>query len=162
MSTGAPGAHPATPGQRPPVPGPYPAPSGPAPGPGLASYPLSPYGPVPYDPTGFQPFVPPPPPSGPAPRYRERRPVRWWMVLAGVGGSVVWYLLIALLTRSPSSFVLMMLLGMIAAGVATWVLAWRGDRGLAVGIGAMIGVALSATVVGGAGLYLAEGLSALP
>lgn len=128
--------------------------------------PAPPYGSVfaaapPPPPPYGSPFGAPPPPPGPAPRYRERRPVRWWMVLAGVGGSVVWYLLITLLTWSVSSFVLLMLLGMLVAGGATGVLVWRGDRGLAVGVGSMVGVALSYTVVGAAGAVVAESIRGL-
>lgn len=133
-------------------------------GPPGAAYPPArpPYGPPAYGAPPGLPFGPPPPPPGPPPRFRERRPVRWWMVLAGVGGSVLWYLLITLLSWSAPSFVLLMLLGMITAGAGTWVLLWRGDRGLAVGVGAMVGVALSYTVLGAAGIYLVDGLTQLP
>jgi hypothetical protein len=36
-----------------------------------------------------------------------------------------------------------MLVGMALAGVAAWVLAWRGDPGLGIGIGMMIGFAMA-------------------
>jgi hypothetical protein len=95
-------------------------------------------------------FEPPPqrvparsPSAEERPHYRERRPVRWWAVLAGVVASAIWFVLIGAAAWSATSFVVTMLLGILLAGAATWVLTWRGDPGLGVGIGLMMGFALS-------------------
>lgn len=90
---------------------------------------------------------PPPPPR--RPRYRESRPVRALGVLAGIGGALLWFVLLLLASWSATSFVVCQLIGMIVAGIAAAVLLWRGDRGAAVGIASVIGFAMTWTVFGG-------------
>lgn len=95
----------------------------------------------------------PPPPELRAPvrperpRYRERRPVYWWTVLLGIVGSVVWYVLIGAAAWSTTSLVVGMLVGMGLAMAASWLLADRGDPGLGIGVGMMIGFTMSFMVL---------------
>lgn len=65
------------------------------------------------------------------------------MVLIGIVASVVWYVLIGAAAWNGTSFVVGMLVAVALAGIATYVLIWRGDTGLGVGLGMMIGFALS-------------------
>jgi hypothetical protein len=55
----------------------------------------------------------------------------------------MWYVLIGAAAWSGTSLVVGMLLGMALAGAATWLLVWRGDPGLGIGLGMMIGFAMS-------------------
>lgn len=56
---------------------------------------------------------------------------------------MLWYLLIGIASWNETSFLVGMLLGIVGAGAATWVLIAKGDRGTGVGTGAMIGFAIS-------------------
>ena len=91
------------------------------------------------------------------PHYRERRPVYWWTVVIGVVASVIWYVLIGAAAWSATSLILGMLVGMALAGVATWLLTWRGDPGLGIGLGIMIGFAMSLMVFLGSLHYFFNG-----
>jgi hypothetical protein len=97
----------------------------------------------------------PPPAQPPHPRaydvlrpvYRERRPVRWWTVLLGLAGSVVWFALVAIASRgTPASMTSGLVVGAVVAGVAIWVLAWKGDVGLSVGISMVSGLTMGVIV----------------
>jgi hypothetical protein len=88
------------------------------------------------------------PPERPArPFFRERRPIHWWTVVIGVVASVIWYVLIGAAAWSGTSLIVGMLVGMALAGVATWLLVWRGDPGLGIGLGMMIGFTASFMVL---------------
>jgi hypothetical protein len=79
--------------------------------------------------------------------YREARPARWWTILLGLGGSVVWFALVAIASRGTvTSLVAGLVLGAAVAGVAVWVLAWKGDVGLSVGISMAAGLTISVIV----------------
>ncbi len=84
-----------------------------------------------------------PPQRPPRPYYRERRPVHWWTVLLGVVASVIWYVLIGAAAWSGTSLIVGMLVGMGLASAATWILVWKGDPGLGIGLGMMIGFTMS-------------------
>lgn len=81
--------------------------------------------------------------------------MHWGSVLIGVVASLTWYVLIGTASWSATSFVVSMVIGMALAGLATWILAWKGDPGLGIGIGMMIGVTLSFLVfLGGCYAFL--------
>ena len=103
----------------------------------------------PQPPDWWRPPVQPVPLGRPPerPRFRESRPVRWWMVLLGVVASALWYVLIGVASWSVVSFIVGMLAGMLLAAVASWLLTWKGDSGLGVGVGMMLGLALAFTIV---------------
>lgn len=92
------------------------------------------------------------PPSAPAPaprrpRYREGGVVRWWAVLVGVGVSIVYFVLVGLVSWSLASLVGLFLVGILLSSAATAVLLTRGDRGMGVGVAAVTGAALSVTML---------------
>ncbi|SHN05423.1 hypothetical protein [Cryptosporangium aurantiacum] len=108
--------------------------------------------PAAWDPTPQRPpagYVPQPaqPPAPRRPRFRESGAVRWWGVLIGVCVSLVYYVLVGLVSWSTTSLVGLFLLAILLAGAAGAALLTRGDRGMGVGVAAVTGAALSVTVV---------------
>jgi hypothetical protein len=81
----------------------------------------------------------------PRPVYREPFPVTSGGVLAGIGSSAVWFILFGSLARDLFSYAWWTLLAAITAWAVATVLAFLGDRGVAVGI----------AVTGGCGLSIA-------
>lgn len=73
--------------------------------------------------------------------------MRWWGVLVGVGVSLVYFVLVGLVSWSPTSLVGLFLLAVLLAGGAAVVLLTRGDRGMGVGVAAIAGAALSVTML---------------
>jgi hypothetical protein len=86
-------------------------------------------------------------PAAPAPRarphFRESRPVRWWTVLIGAGVTLVFYVLVALVSWSAASFQLMTLAAVVAGAGASWGLVARGDPGAGIGASLVTGVVLA-------------------
>jgi hypothetical protein len=102
------------------------------------------------DPNRLPPGYVPPRPQLPAPRrprYRESGQVRWWAVLVGVGVSIVYFVLVGLVSWSPASLVGFFLIAILLACSAAATLLFRGDRGMGVGVAAVTGAALSVTMV---------------
>ncbi|MFB9323190.1 hypothetical protein [Cryptosporangium minutisporangium] len=87
------------------------------------------------------------PPAPRRPRYRESGAVRWWGVLIGVCVSLVYFVLVGLVSWSTTSFVGLSLVAVLLAGAAGAVLLTRGDRGMGVGVAAVTGAALSVTML---------------
>lgn len=105
-----------------------------------------------WDPEPFRPpagFVPPPtwPPAPRRPQYRESGVVRWWAVLVGLGISIVYFVLVGLVSWGPGSLVGLLLAAIVLAGLAAAALLTRGDRGMGVGVAAVTGAALSVTTI---------------
>ncbi|MFI5955729.1 hypothetical protein [Cryptosporangium sp. NPDC051539] len=94
-------------------------------------------------------YVPPPvhTPAPRRPRFRENGAVRWWGVLVGVCVSLVFYVLVGLVSWSTTSLVSLFLVAILLAGAAGAVLLTRGDRGMGVGVAAVTGAALSVTML---------------
>ncbi|TQS41855.1 DUF389 domain-containing protein [Cryptosporangium phraense] len=94
-------------------------------------------------------YVPPPVqmPTPRRPRYRESGEVRWWGVLIGVCVSLVYFVLVGLVSWSTASLVSLFLVAILIAGSAGAVLLTRGDRGMGVGVAAVTGAALSVTML---------------
>jgi hypothetical protein len=89
-------------------------------------------------------------PSGPPrPTYREPHPIRVGAVLAGAGAAAVWLLVFALLATSARGFVWLVLAAAAVAWLVALVLAYVGDRGVAVGVAlsAGAGMAIAVTLV---------------
>jgi len=105
-----------------------------------------------WDPAPHRPppgYVPQPaqPPAPRRPQYRESGAVRWWGVLIGVCVSLVYYVLVGLVSWSTTSLVSLLLAAVLLAGSAAAVLLTRGDRGMGVGVAVVSGAALSVTIV---------------
>lgn len=108
--------------------------------------------PAAWDPAPHRPppgYVPQPvqPPAPRRPKYRESGAVRWWGVLIGVCVSLVYYVLVGLVSWSTTSLVSLFLVAIVVAGSAGAVLLVRGDGGMGVGVAAVSGAARSVTVV---------------
>lgn len=73
--------------------------------------------------------------------------VRWWAVLVGVGVSIVYFVLVGLVSWSLASLVGLFLVGIVFSSAATAALLTRGDRGMGVGVAAVTGAALSVTML---------------
>ncbi|GAA3387089.1 hypothetical protein GCM10020369_28300 [Cryptosporangium minutisporangium] len=73
--------------------------------------------------------------------------MRWWGVLIGVCVSLVYFVLVGLVSWSTTSFVGLSLVAVLLAGAAGAVLLTRGDRGMGVGVAAVTGAALSVTML---------------
>lgn len=73
--------------------------------------------------------------------------MRWWGVLIGVCVSLVYYVLVGLVSWSMTSLVSLFLIAILVAGSAGAVLLVRGDRGMGVGVAAVTGAALSVTIL---------------
>jgi hypothetical protein len=86
-------------------------------------------------------------PSPRRPRYREAAQVRWWAVLVGVGVSIVYFVLVGLVSWSPASLVSLFLVAILLAAAAGSTLLLKGDRGIGVGVAAVTGAALSVTML---------------
>lgn len=89
-------------------------------------------------------------PSGPArPTYREPYPVRGAAVAAGIGGAVVWLLVFGLLGGQLATYAWWTIFAGLVAWLIAVLLAWAGDRGVAVGIAiaTALGWAIAATAV---------------
>jgi hypothetical protein len=118
--------------------------TGPTPPPAQPMWDPDPYRPPPgYVP----PSMPPPPPPPRRPRYRESGVVRWWAVLVGVGISIVYFVLVGLVSWGPGSLVGLLLAAIALSSIAAAALLTRGDRGMGVGIAAVTGAALSVTTI---------------
>jgi hypothetical protein len=105
--------------------------------------------PAPRPPAGHVPSLVerlPPPASPQRPHYRERRPVRWWSVLVGVGVTLVYFVLVGLVSWSPGSFVTLLLVAVLLAAGVVSTLVSRGDRGIGVGVAMVTGAALGVTI----------------
>ncbi|EXG79139.1 hypothetical protein [Cryptosporangium arvum] len=96
-------------------------------------------------PPGYVP-QPAPPPVPRRPRFRESGPVRWWGVLIGVCVSLVYYVLVGLVSWSTTSLIGLFLAAVLLGGSAGTVLITRGDRGMGVGVAAVSGAALSVAI----------------
>jgi hypothetical protein len=68
-------------------------------------------------------------------------------VLIGVCVSLVFYVLVGLVSWSTTSLISLFLVAVLVAGSAAAVLLTRGDRGMGVGVAAVSGAALSVTIV---------------
>jgi hypothetical protein len=97
----------------------------------------------PRPPAWWQPPAPAVPVPPERPCYRESRPVRWWTVFVGIVAAMAWYVLIGLAAWSGTSLVVGMVVGMALAGAAAGVLSWKGERGLGIGVGMMVGFGLT-------------------
>ena len=73
--------------------------------------------------------------------------MRWWGVLIGVCVSLVYYVLVGLVSWSTTSLVSLFLVAVLLAGSVGAVLLTRGDRGIGVGVAAVTGAALSVTIL---------------
>lgn len=73
--------------------------------------------------------------------------MRWWAVLVGVCVSLVYYVLVGLVSWSTTSLIGLFLLAILVAGAAGAALITRGDRGMGVGVAAVSGAALGVTIV---------------
>jgi hypothetical protein len=83
-------------------------------------------------------------PSGPPrPTFREPHPVRFGPVMAGAGAAAVWMLAVGTLSGSLRGYVWLTIIGAMIAWLCAVALARRGDRGVAVGVGVMTGLALA-------------------
>jgi hypothetical protein len=93
-------------------------------------------------------FPPSRPPQLPSrPRYRELRPVRWPMVMLGIGGALVWFVVVGIAASASRGTLLAGTLAAVAlASVVTWVLAWKGDVGLSIGVAVIVGFVLAVTM----------------
>ena len=81
------------------------------------------------------------------PTLREPNPVRAGAVLCGASAACVWLLAFGLLSVTLRGYLSWTLLAGAVAWLAAIVLARSGDRGVAVGIGAAVGVAWSVGVL---------------
>jgi hypothetical protein len=100
----------------------------------------------PQPPPWWQPPREPLVPAGPVrPQYREVRPVRWPMVGLGVACGVLWFAVVAI--ASSGALLAGVLAGLFAGTAATAVLAWKGDLGLSIGAGIVVGFVLAVTIV---------------
>ncbi|MFG1920365.1 hypothetical protein [Cryptosporangium sp. NPDC048952] len=97
-------------------------------------------------PPGYVPQAAPPPVPR-RPRFRESGAVRWWGVLIGVCVSLVYFVLVGLVSWSTTSLIGLFLAAVLLAGSASAVLLTRGDRGMGVGVAAVTGAALSVTML---------------
>jgi len=90
-----------------------------------------------------------PTPSGlfpgqpPRPTYREPHPIGAGPVLAGMGSAALWFVLFGSLARDLVSYAWWTVVAGITAWVAAAVLAFLGDRGVAVGIALTASLGLS-------------------
>jgi hypothetical protein len=89
-----------------------------------------------------------PPPSGlfpgPArPVYREPHRIGAAAVLAGIGGTLIWFALFGGLARDLVSYAWWTIVAAVTAWVVATVLALLGDRGVAVGVALTAAVGLS-------------------
>jgi hypothetical protein len=107
--------------------------------------------------------TPPPPPGGYArppmptpsglfpgptrPVYREAHPIAAGPVLAGVGGTLLWFALFGALGHSLVSYAWWTVVAAILAWVVAGVLTLLGDRGVAVGVALTAGVGLSIAAI---------------
>ena len=80
------------------------------------------------------------------PGYRESRPVRWWTLLISIAASLLFYVLVALVSWSVTSFTVLLVIGMLVIGGMSALLLSRGDRGAAVGLAIMTGFALGTVI----------------
>jgi hypothetical protein len=102
-----------------------------------------------------------PTPSGlfpgqpPRPVYREPHPVNAAALLAGIGSTLLWFALFGSLARDLFSYAWWTIVAAITAWVAAAVLAFLGDRGVAVGIALTAGVGLSVGTLFVAGRWIA-------
>jgi hypothetical protein len=107
---------------------------------------------------GSWPATPPPPgwappngarpPSGlfPGPSrpvYREAHPIAAGPVLAGIGGTALWFVLFGTLGRDLVSYAWWTIVAAITAWIVATVLALFGDRGVAVGVALTAGLGSS-------------------
>jgi hypothetical protein len=77
----------------------------------------------------------------PPPRtYRETRPVRTGAAMIGFGAGLLWFLLLAAVSWSALSYLVIAVAGLVAAVVAVVLLAWRGDRGASAGLAVLTGL----------------------
>lgn len=108
---------------------------------------------------GSWPAPPPPPPGwlppngarppsglfpGPSrPVYREPHRIGAGPVLAGLGGTVLWFVLFGTLGRDLVGYAWWTIVGALVAWIVALVLALVGDRGVAVGVALAAGFGLS-------------------
>jgi lysylphosphatidylglycerol synthetase-like protein (DUF2156 family) len=86
-------------------------------------------------------------PSGPPrPTFREPHPVRSGSVIAGAAAAAVWMLTVTTLSKSLRGYVWLTVVAAMLAWMSSLALARKGDRGVAVGVAAMTGVALAIAV----------------
>src|SRR4051812_42205322 len=103
---------------------------------------LPPPAPPARPPLGLGPAFPPPRPT-----WREAFPVTAGPLLAGLGGGLLWLLLIGLLAHDLRGYAwLTALAGLVAWGVAV-VLVRLGDRGAAVGVAIATAFGISAAAI---------------
>jgi hypothetical protein len=81
------------------------------------------------------------------PTLREPHPIRPGAVLCGALAGTVWMLTFALLSMTLSGYVSWTLLAGVLAWLSAFWLAKRGDRGVAAGLAAATGVALSVATI---------------
>lgn len=98
-------------------------------------------------PPGARPAMPTPsglfPGQPPRPVYREPHPVGAAPVLAGIGGTLLWFALFGAIGRDLVSYAWWTIVAAVTAWVVAAVLARLGDRGVAVGVALTAGVGLS-------------------
>ena len=100
------------------------------------------------------------PPSGlfpgapPRPVYREPHPVRSGPLFAGLAATVVWFALFGGLAHDLASYAWWTIVAGVSAWLVAIVLAWRGDRGVSVGIALAGGFGLSIAMAFVAGRWI--------
>lgn len=94
---------------------------------------------------GAPPVVPPGLFTGhpPRPVYREPHPIATMPLLAGMGAAMLWCALFGLIGRDLFSYAWWTVLAAALAWAVSIVLAVLGDRGVAVGVAIVSGIALS-------------------
>jgi hypothetical protein len=79
-------------------------------------------------------------------RYRETRPVRAWLVAAGFGGTLLFYVLVSVASWTPTILLAGLTSTIVALSTVAGLLLRRGDRGVAVGSALMSGLAAAVLV----------------
>ena len=93
--------------------------------------------PPPQQPSGLFPGAPL------RPRYREPYAIGTGPVLAGLGAGLLWLVLFGAVGRDLVAYAWWTLLAAVSAWAVALVLAWIGDRGVAVGVAASAGLGWS-------------------
>lgn len=87
-------------------------------------------------------------PGAPArPVYREPHPIRVLPLLSGMGATLLWFALFGSLARDLAGYAWWTVAAAVSAWIVAVVLSILGDRGVAVGVAIISGIALS--VAGG-------------
>jgi hypothetical protein len=86
-------------------------------------------------------------PPGWSQSYRETRPVRAWLVVAGFGGTLLFYVLVAVASWTATVLLVGLVSTIVVLSTAAVLLLRRGDRGVAVGSAMMSGLAAAVLVL---------------